>query len=48
LNASIETDLKTGLEQVEKGGYAVICETEDRIEGLKSFIENRAPVYKGK
>jgi len=47
INASIETDLKTGLD-IERMLYSKIIETEDRIEGLKAFVEKRKPVYKGK
>jgi len=47
VNASIETDLKTGLD-IERMLYSKIIETEDRIEGLKAFVEKRKPVYKGK
>jgi methylglutaconyl-CoA hydratase len=36
-----------GLE-IEKLCYSKIVGTEDRIEGLKAFVEKRKPVYKGK
>lgn len=32
---------------VEKKCYSRVINTQDRIEGLKSFIEKRPPVYKG-
>lgn len=47
VNASIETDLKTGLD-IERMLYSRIIETEDRIEGLKAFAEKRKPIFKGK
>mmetsp|Transcript_46445 Transcript_46445/g.53852 ORF Transcript_46445/g.53852 Transcript_46445/m.53852 type:complete len:277 (-) Transcript_46445:134-964(-) len=47
LNSSIETDLATGL-NIEKMLYSKIVDTEDRIEGLKAFLEKRKPSYKGK
>jgi len=47
VNASLESDLKTGLE-IERMLYSRIIETEDRIEGLKAFVEKRKPIYKGK
>lgn len=36
-----------GLE-IEKLCYSKLVPSEDRIEGMKSFLEKRAPVYKGK
>jgi methylglutaconyl-CoA hydratase len=46
LNASIEVDLQTGL-NIERMLYSKIIDTNDRIEGLKSFLEKRKPDYKG-
>ncbi len=43
--AHLELDAALLLEQ-EK--YALTLGTEDRLEGLKSFAEKRAPVYKGR
>lgn len=34
--------------EIEKKYYEEIVYTDDRIEGLKSFIEKRKPVYTGK
>jgi len=36
-----------GLE-IEKLCYSKLVATEDRIEGMKAFIEKRPPVYKGR
>jgi methylglutaconyl-CoA hydratase len=33
--------------QIEKLCYSKLLNTEDRLEGLKSFSEGRPPVYKG-
>lgn len=46
INAGIETDIKTGLE-IERANYTKVAYSNDRIEGLKSFVEKRKPVYKG-
>jgi len=32
---------------IERMLYSKILETQDRIEGLKAFIEKRKPQYKG-
>jgi methylglutaconyl-CoA hydratase len=47
INEGIGHDIKLGLE-IEKLCYAQIIKTEDRLEGLKAFIEKRPPQYKGK
>lgn len=47
LNAAEETSLSAGLE-VEKNLFLRCWATEDRIEGLKAFIEKRKPEYKGR
>jgi methylglutaconyl-CoA hydratase len=47
INQGIGLDIKTGL-SVESLCYANILRTEDRIEGLKAFLEKRQPQYKGK
>jgi enoyl-CoA hydratase/carnithine racemase len=47
INIGIGHDIKTGLE-IERLCYAGIIKTEDRIEGLKAFLEKRSPNYKGK
>lgn len=36
-----------GLE-IERLNYSRVAHSEDRIEGIKAFIEKRKPVYKGK
>ncbi|VDI21855.1 methylglutaconyl-CoA hydratase [Mytilus galloprovincialis] len=41
-----DVDLTSGM-GFEECGYAQVIPTKDRIEGMKSFIEKRAPVYKG-
>lgn len=47
INNGIGYDLKTGLD-VETLCYANILKTEDRLEGLKAFLEKRSAIYKGK
>ena len=46
INKGIEVDIMSGM-NVEKLCYAQVIPTKDRIEGLRSFIEKRSPVYKG-
>lgn len=47
INHGFGYDIKTGLD-IETLCYAQILKTEDRIEGLKAFLEKRPPVFKGK
>lgn len=47
VNLGYEMDLKTGLE-IERLCYGNIVKTQDRIEGMKAFLEKRQPDYKGK
>jgi methylglutaconyl-CoA hydratase len=47
INNGIDHDIKVGL-NVEGMCYANILRTEDRIEGMKAFLEKRKPEYKGK
>lgn len=42
-----ELDIASGL-AFEQACYAQLIPTEDRIEGLRAFVEKRKPVYKGK
>jgi enoyl-CoA hydratase/carnithine racemase len=47
INMGIGFDLKTGLE-IERLCYGNIIKTDDRVEGMKAFLEKRQPDYKGK
>jgi len=47
INQGIGIDIKAGLE-IERLCYGYIIKTEDRIEGMKAFLEKRLPDYKGK
>lgn len=47
INKGVECDIKTGLE-IETKAYEVLIPTEDRVEGLKAFLEKRKPQYKGR
>lgn len=46
INRSLDTDLAYGLE-VESQCYQMTIPTEDRLEGLRAFMEKRKPVYRG-
>ena len=47
IQEGIGYDIKAGLD-VETRCYGNIIRTEDRVEGLKAFLEKRAPNYQGK
>lgn len=47
INMGIEENIRTGL-NIERLCYSQIIKTEDRLEGVKAFLEKRAPEYKGK
>lgn len=47
LNGALENDLENGM-LLEGECYRGVIHTEDRVEGLKAFVEKRDPVYKGK
>lgn len=47
IQVGVGYDIKTGLE-IETLCYGNILRTEDRLEGLKAFVEKRSPDYKGK
>jgi enoyl-CoA hydratase len=44
--AGLEVDLGSGLE-FEAKSFAACFATEDRIEGIKAFLEKRRPAFKG-
>ncbi len=46
INKGIEVDLATGL-KIEELAYNSLIPTEDRLEGLRAFLEKRSPQYKG-
>jgi enoyl-CoA hydratase/carnithine racemase len=45
--AAEETGLAAGLEQ-ERRLYELAMATEDRVEGMQSFLEKRKPTYRGR
>lgn len=47
INYGSSTDLETGL-LIEKLAQTILFGTEDRMEGINSFLEKRKPNYKGK
>lgn len=47
VNAAFETTLTEGL-KTEKRNFYVLFSTEDQKEGMKAFVEKRAPHWKGK
>lgn len=47
VNASFSTDIHTGL-SLEKLAQTILFSSEDRIEGMTSFLEKRTPSFKGK
>jgi len=48
LRLGLETNFDEGLEQIEKMYMDSLMSTEDANEGLKAFMEKRAPLWKNK
>ena len=46
INKGVEVDLASGL-AIEALGHTLCVATRDRLEGLESFKEKRAPKYRG-
>ena len=42
----VEVDVETGL-KIEEGCFAQVLPTKDRMEGLRAFVEKRAPRFTG-
>lgn len=47
INRGMQTDLDSGLEY-ERYASAMIVDSEDRIEGMRAFVEKREPQFKGR
>lgn len=47
IHRGMQTDLDSGLE-FERYAAAMIVDSEDRIEGMRAFVEKRAPQFKGR
>ena len=45
--AADETTLKAGLEQ-ERRLFELAMATEDRVEGMRAFVEKRKPEFRGR
>lgn len=47
IDLSADVDIPTGL-MMEKEKFAYLFATEDKVEGMKSFLEGRKPTFKGR
>ena len=47
INRGMQTDLDSGLEY-ERYAAAMIVDSEDRVEGMRAFVEKREPRFKGR
>lgn len=47
INRGMQTDLDSGLEY-ERYAAAMIVDSEDRLEGMRAFVEKREPQFKGR
>ncbi|MET0335084.1 MAG: enoyl-CoA hydratase-related protein [Rhizobacter sp.] len=47
INLGIEVGIEAGLE-FERYAAAMVTDSDDRKEGMRSFVEKRAPVFKGR
>lgn len=47
INRGLQTDLDSGLEY-ERYASAMVVDSEDRIEGMRAFVEKREPQFKGR
>ncbi len=47
INRGMQTDLDSGLEY-ERYASAMIVDSEDRVEGMRAFVEKREPQFKGR
>lgn len=47
IEEGMECDLTRGL-HIEVQSFAILCSTEDRLEGTRAFIEKRKPTFEGR
>lgn len=47
INRGLQTDLDSGLEY-ERFASAMVVDSEDRLEGMRAFVEKREPQFKGR
>lgn len=47
INDGLQVDIRTGMD-IEGSCYQQVIPTQDRMEGLRAFIDKRPPVYKGR
>jgi enoyl-CoA hydratase len=47
INTGMQTDIKTGM-SIEARCFCVCFGSEDRVEGMKAFLEKREPAFRGR
>ncbi|MBU4182368.1 MAG: crotonase, partial [Gammaproteobacteria bacterium] len=47
INRGMQTDLDSGLEY-ERYAASMLVDSEDRVEGMRAFVEKRAPRFVGR
>ena len=47
VNAGLQVGIEQGLDY-ERYAAAMLMDSEDRAEGMRAFVEKRAPVFRGR